>query len=366
MAHLSEGALRRMFDDPDARTGSDAQHLESCGECGARFEKISAEARSIATLLAVPEAKIDAARALARVRSAPAARPALGFRLPVMRPFSRPVMLAAAAVVVTMGLVATAIAQGANVFAPTTVTPVPVTVADLEALSQLSQYGTITWTKQPQLQVVTSAADATSVTGLKMPNVGKLPAGISTTVTYGASSQATAVFTFSASKAAAAAAAHGKTLPAMPAGMDGAQLSVTAGPAVAEVFGNLKKPQAGTDITQADLPQLVVVASSAPTATSTQVTVKELESYLLTQPGISGELAAAIKAIGDPSTTLPIPVPIEFATSSKVSIHGQPGVALGDNTGLGAAVIWEKNGVVYGVAGTVKQSDAVNIANNLS
>ena len=365
MAHLSEGTLRRMFDDPDSRTGSDQQHLESCGDCRTRFEKVSGEARSIATLLAVPEAKVDVARALDRVRSAPAAKPKLGFRLPILRPASRPMMLAFAAAGVAVGLLVTVIAQDANVYAPSSVTPVPITVADLQALSQLSQYGTISWTKQPQLQVVTGAAEAASMSGLKVPTVGKLPAGVSTNVTYGASSQAVAVFTFSASKAAAAAAAQGKAMPKMPAGMDGAQLTVTAGPAVAEVFGNFQKPTSGTDISQANLPQMIVVESSAPTATSTQVTVKELESFLLAQPGISSQLAAAIRAIGDPSTTLPIPVPIQYATSSKVTVQGVQGVALGDNTGLGSAVIWVKNGVVYGIAGTVKQSDAINIADNL-
>ncbi len=365
MAHLSEGTLRRMFDDPDARTGSDQQHLESCGDCRASYEKVAGEARSIATLLAVPEAKVDVARAFDRVRSAAPARPRLGFRLPVFRPGSRPMVLGFAAAGVALGLLVTVIAQDANVYAPSSVKPVPVTVADLEALSQLSDYGTLAWTKQPQLQVAPNAAAAAAMSGMKVPTVAKLPAGVSTNVTYGASSQATAVFTFSASKAAAAAAAHGKTLPKMPAGMDGAQLTVTAGPAVAEVFGDFQKPSTGGDITQANLPQLVVVESSAPTATSTQVTVTELESFLLQQPGISPELAAAIKAIGDPSTTLPIPVPVQFATSSNVTINGVSGVALGDNTGLGAAVIWEKNGVVYGVAGTVKQADAIEIAKNL-
>ena len=50
MAHLTDGTLRRMVDDPDARAG-DAAHLEGCSECKGRFENISDDARSIATLL---------------------------------------------------------------------------------------------------------------------------------------------------------------------------------------------------------------------------------------------------------------------------------------------------------------------------
>ena len=270
-------------------------------------------------------------------------------------------MLLSCAIAVT----SSAIAQDSNTFTPQTLTPVPVTMADMEALSQLSAYGTVTWTKQPQPQIVTSAAEAISVSGLPVPKVATLPTGVSSTVTYAAMGQATAVFTFSTAKAAAAAAQAGKTLPALPAGMEGAQLTVTVGPALAEIYGNMNQA-ASSDVTQAGLPQLIVGETSAPVATSSQVTVVQFENYLLSQPGISADLKAAIKAIGDPSTTLPIPIPVQFATSSKVTIQGVQGLALGDNTGVGAGVIWIKNGVVYGVVGTIKRDDAVNIANQLN
>jgi hypothetical protein len=354
-----------MVDEPEAH-GADAQHFESCVECQARYKTVVADARAITSLLAAPELKLDVASALNRVRSAPAARPRFGFRLPVFRPGSRPMTLAFAAAVAVVALLATAIAQDKNTFTPQTLTPVPVTMADMESLSQLGAYGTVSWSKQPQLQVVTSAAEAQTVSGLKVPTVSSLPAGVSTTVTYAAMPQAVAVFTFSKDKAAAAAAQAGKTLPALPAGMEGAQLTVTVGPAVAEIYGNMNKPSASSDISQLGLPQLVVAESTAPVATSSQVTVKQLEDYLIAQPGISAELKAAIKAIGDPSTTLPVPIPVQFATSSSVTIQGVQGIALGDNTGVGAGVIWVKNGVVYGVVGTVKKSDAEDIANHLT
>jgi hypothetical protein len=354
-----------MVDDPDVHSGADARHFETCAECQSRYKAVSEDAIAITSLMAAPDLKVDVASAFNRVQSAPAARPRFGFRLPVLRPGSRPMMLAFAAVVAAIALLATVIAEDRNTFSPNTVTPVPVTLADMQSLSQLSAYGTISWTKQPQLQVVTSATEAKNISGLQAPIVAKLPAGVSSTVTYAAMPQAVAVFTFSAAKAAAAASQTGKSLPALPAGMDGAQLTVMVGPAVAEIYGNFNKP-ATSDVTQVNLPQLIVAESSAPVATSSQVTVKQLEDYLLAQPGLSAELTAAIKAIGDPSTTLPIPVPVQFATSSSVTIQGVQGVALGDNTGVGSGVIWVMNGVVYGVVGTVKQSDAIDIANHLT
>ena len=354
-----------MVDDPDAHSSADKRHLETCAECKARYGTVSKDALAISSLMTAPELKVDVASAFNRVRTAPAARPRFGFRLPVMRPGSRPVILAFATAVAAIALLVTAIAEGGNTFTPQTLTPVPVTMADMQALSQLSAYGTMTWTKQPQPQIVTSAAEATTVSGLPVPKVATLPTGVSSTVTYAAMGQATAVFTFSKDKASAAAAQAGKTLPALPAGMDGAQLTVTVGPAVAEIYGNINKP-GSTDITQASLPQLIVGETTAPVATSSQVTVVQFENYLLSQPGISPELKAAIKAIGDPSTTLPIPIPVQFATSSTVTIQGVQGLALGDNTGVGAGAIWIKNGVVYGVVGTIKLDDAVNVANQLT
>ena len=363
MAHLDDGTLRRIADDPDARAGADAAHLEGCAECKARLDRISDDARSIATLLAVPEARLDVPRAFQRVMSAPQAAPVLGIRLPVLRSRPRRLTFALVAAVTAAALTVVAFAAGGFFYKPTTVQAVPVTVADMQALSQLADYGTVTWTTQPNFQVATSAADASAMAGgMQAPVVAKLPAGVSTTVTYGAMSKAVASFTFSADKAAASAARHGKTLPAMPKGMDGATLTVSVGPAVGEIYGNLNQPGGANEV---NLPQLVVARSASPTASATQVGVKQLEDYILAQPGISKELKAAVNAIGDPSHTLLIPVPVQYATATSVTVQGVQGVALGDNTGVGSGVVWVKGGSVYVVAGSIKQSDAIDIANNL-
>lgn len=364
MGHLTDGTLRRMVDDPDARVGAEAAHLEGCADCAARLKTISSDAESIAALLAVPAATVNVAGAFEKVRSAPAARPQFGIRLPLGSPARRPFVLALVAAIAAVGLLGTAVAEYnlKTNYQPSTIQTVPVTVADMQALSQLADYGTISWTKQPDLQVATGPADAKTVSGFDAPVVAKLPKGVSTNITYGAMSQAQATFTFDAAKASAAASAHGKTLPALPKGMDGAKLTVTVGPAVGEIYGDLQQPS--TSSNDVNLPQLVVAESAAPSVTSTQVSVQQLESYILQLP-ISPELAGAIKAIQHPDRTLVIPVPVKFASSENVTVQGVQGVALGDNTGVGSGVIWVKNGVVYVVAGTIKKQDALDIANNL-
>ena len=331
MSHLSEGALRRMFDDPNAVTGTEREHFASCGECQDRYAKTSADATDATRLLAVPAATFDADAAYKRVSEAPSRQPRFGFRLPILRQSARR-PIAVLAFAVTLAVIATASANVAQIFAPTQVKPVPVTVADLESLPDLSTYGTFAWSKEPQPQIGVSAADAEQVAGFSAPSAGTVPSTVSTNITYVVVPQAVATFTFSAAKA------QGKSLPPMPAGMDGSTLTLTVGPALIEVFGDLKQGSA-SDISQLELPQLIVAESKAPVVTSTGVSATELEDYLLKQPGITPQLAADIKAIGDPTHTLPIPVPVGYATSSDVTVQGVQGVALGDNTGAGAAVV---------------------------
>jgi len=363
LSHLSEGALRRMFDDPNAVTGTEREHFASCTECQDRYAKSSADATEAARLLAVPAPKFDADAAYKRVTEAPTQGPRFGFRMPILRQSARrPIAVLAFAVV--LAVIATASANVAQIFAPTQVKPVPVSVADLQSLPDLSTYGTFAWSKEPQPQIGVTAADAEQVAGFSAPKPGSLPSTVSKNITYAVVPQAVATFTFSAAKAQQAAAAQGKTLPAMPAGMDGSTLTLTVGPALIEIFGDLKQGSA-SDVSQLALPELIVAESKAPVVTSTGVSAAELEDYLLKQPGITPQLATDIKALGDPTHTLPIPVPVGYATSTNVTVQGVQGVALGDNTGAGAAVVWIK-GNVYFVGGSLKQSEIVSIANGLT
>ena len=204
-----------------------------------------------------------------------------------------------------------------------------------------------------------TAAEAASSAGFAAPQVSGLPGGIPAAPRYGWLGQSTGTFTFDAATAQAWAAAHGGSLPAMPSGMDGSSLAVTMGPAIVEMYGAM-----GPDAA-AHSPALAVGKMKAPSVTSTGPSIKEIEDYLVSIPGVSPDLAAAIKAIGDPTTTLPLPVPVDRATTQAVSVHGAQGVLIGDDTGLGAGVIWIQDGYVYGVGGTLTQDQVMAIARSL-
>jgi hypothetical protein len=309
-------------------------------------------------LLAMPPIAVDTEAGLTRFAAAversgvtPARRAAMAF------PFARAKWLAAAAAVVivattlTMTGVADSILQifEAKQFAAVTVTPV-----DLQTLGELSQFGTLSWSAQPQPHAVASLGAATAETGLPAISVS-VPASISATAKYQALARTTATFVFDASLARASAAAIGRTAPPMPAKLDGSTLAFTGGPAILAMYGSGE--QTGNT--------LVVGVAKAPTVGSDGASVSEIQAYLLSQPSVTPALAAQIRAIGDPATTLPIPIPVGQAAAKNVSVHGVTGLFIGDSTGLGSAVIWQQNGLVYLVGGTLTEAETMAVANSL-
>ena len=75
--------------------------------------------------------------------------------------------------------------------------------------------------------------------------------------------------------------------------------------------------------------------------------------------------ANSIRSLGDPTRTVPFPIPVDRAHEQDVTVQGVHGLAIGDNTGIGSFVIWEKDGLYYGVGGTLTQDQVLNIANSL-
>lgn len=357
MKHLDEGALRRLYDDPLAVGEPDRAHFAGCDECSRRFDAVASDARRAAASLEVSAPALDVDAALARQRagrqdSAPVLT--MRRRLPW-----RPAVAAGVAVAAILALTVSGAAQQlVTVMQPSNVTVVPVTMSELQAMPDLYQFGTVSWSGNPNLTQVADAAAASTAAGFPAPAVDAASADVPGSIAYGVLGRSTATFTFSAAKAQAWADAHNVTLPAMPAGMDGSSLEVTFGPGIVEMYG-------GFTGSERSLPKLAVGKMTAPLVQSTGPTVLQIEDYLVSIPGFPPDLAAQLKALGDPTTTLPLPVPVDRASSAQVDINGVSGVALGDDTGLGAGAIWVTGGYVYGVAGTQSQDTVVQIARSL-
>ncbi|HYR94573.1 MAG TPA: hypothetical protein VEP48_10260 [Methylomirabilota bacterium] len=254
-----------------------------------------------------------------------------------------------------------------TLFEPKTVVAVPITSADLTGAAGLTAYGTLTWSSPPKPYDVPDIATAEKATGMKVLVPSQLPSGVSVAnARYGVMDRTTATYTFSADKTRAAAALLNRTAPPMPANIDGSKLFITGGPAVVQYFDDGTAPKSATSAGAfASLPRLIIAQGKGPLVQSDGVTVEQLQQYLLAQPGITPALAAQIRAIKDPSSTLPVPIPVDMATSKTVTVQGVQGVFVGDSTGLGSAVIWSKDGYVFGVAGTLTESQILAVANSL-
>jgi len=144
----------------------------------------------------------------------------------------------------------------------------------------------------------------------------------------------------------------------MPAAIDHSVIYVNGGPALVELWG---ATASGT--TGGTAPTLVIAQTRTPTVESTGASTKQLEDYLLSQPGVPPELAAQIRAIKDPSTTLPIPIPAGLATTRPVSINGVQGLLI--DAGIAAGVVWESKGVIYAVGGQLTPDQVIALASSL-
>ncbi len=386
MGHLSDGALRRMYDEPEAVPARSRDHYAGCGRCRERFRQIAEDARGASELLAVPAAAVDVDSSLRRFRAAtadvPAARPRPAWQRHLnVRRRVRPLALMAAVALLGLTLMSSGIAQSAlQAFQVKQVQPINVTAADLKSLPDLSAYGDANF--GPTEISEADAATAATKTGLSLPVVSNLPAGMPNTPRYGVVSQVTGTFTFRADKAQAEAARRGKPLPKLPANIDGSTLTLTAGPAIVILYGDLpsgiglpagdgKAPTTATPETRptpalSSSGNFMVVKSVAPKVTSTKASVKEIEDYLVSLPGVSANLKAQIRGLEDPASTLPIPIPADLATSHPVKIDGSTsGVAIGDNSGFGSFVVYVKGGIVYLAGGTFKEDQVLPVAVSL-
>jgi len=368
--HLNEGTLRRIYDEPLALTAADQAHYGSCDECKGRFEAIANDVRATGALLSLPsfetQPRVAFAALTSRMEAAERSRPVRWYERWVDRtsPRWRRATVPAVAVLVAgallAGLTATGIAQtAARIFEPHSVTPISVAPSDFRGMTTPLDYGAVRWTPAPPtVQAVPDVGAATTLSGLPALMPATLPGGVSGPVSYGVIAHATGSLTFDAARLRASAAKQGVRVAPMPPTIDHTTLYVNAGPALVELWGG--SASAGG---QGQPPTLVIAQTRIPTAESTGASVKQLEDYLLSQPGVPPDLAAQIKAIKDPSTTLPIPIPPGLATTRTVDINGVKGLLI--DAGVAAGVVWEKGNVIYAVGGQLTPDQVIALASSL-
>jgi hypothetical protein len=358
MRHPTDGTLRRLLDEPAGVPDADREHVAACPTCLGDLGRVRTDARLTGAALEVPEAgDVDVDVAWARLSRAtpPVGRATAAGRSSRWRAAVRkPVVAAVSAVVLLSGAGVAAANDWLPIFRTERVDPVQITSTDLVQLPDLSAYGDLQVTREPDTEQVADAATARERTGLTVPEVAELPEGVTGQPAYQVAGVVSATFTFSAEKAAQAATAEGEVLPPPPAGLDGSSLRLEAGPGVAAVWSQ-----------PTGVPTLVVAHVVAPQVYSSGVPFETVRDYLLSLPGLPAGLADQLRDLSADGATLPLPVPAELVTSSTADVGGFPATVLTSRDGLFAGVVWVENGVMTGVAGSLSADELLSVARDL-
>jgi hypothetical protein len=357
MRHPSEGVLRRLVDEPAGVTDDDRAHVAGCPTCLRALDAARADARLVGAALTAPATRdidMDAAWARLSTTTAPPARPVSVGRGRWHAAVRRPAIAALSAVVLVTGAGVAAANDWLPIFRTEQVDPIEVTSTDLVQLPDLSAYGDVEILEEPDPEQVADADAARERTGLAVPEVAALPDGVTGEPSYQAAGIVSGTFTFSADKAAQAAAAAGEVLPPTPAGIDGSSLRLQAGPGVAAIWSQ-----------PTGVPTLVVARVVAPTVDSSGVPFETVRDYLLSLPGLPAGLADQLRELSADGGTLPLPVPAELVTSSTADVDGTEATVLTSRNGLFAGVVWVEDGVMTGVAGSLSADELLSVARDL-
>jgi hypothetical protein len=357
MRHPTDGTLRRLVDEPAGVPDADRRHVAECPACLDGLAAARADATAAAAVLST-EAAPDVDRAWQRLSATVAADGRR--RVPEAAPRRRrawlrsPAVAGLGVVLVLAGGGAAAAADWLQVFRTERVDPIEISSTELVQVPDLSAYGDLQLTQEPDTEPVADAATARERTGLDVPEVGDLPEGVTGEPSYMVADVVGATFTFSAEKAAQAAAAEGEALPPLPAGLDGSSLRLEAGPGVATVWTQ-----------PTGVPTLVVANVVAPEVFSSGVPFETVRDYLLSLPGLPPGLADQLRDLSADAATLPLPVPADMVTSSTADVDGVPATVLTSKDGLFAGVVWVEDGVMTGVGGSLSADELLSVARGL-
>ena len=399
------GALRASIDDaPDGATATALHdHVHACASCSDTVAELqrNAELAAPAIALTAPEAPPGAAAveaalarferrrarlATARAATATAAAPASAGPDPAPAPVplarrGRPAWLGtrgravAAALVATLvltGLVATpdgraAAASFLGQFRSQRLQAVPLDAGQAnqvgDVLTGLVDSGVFTGdphqvTGLDDPEVAADLAEAGRLAGFAVPAVdpSALPRGVERTPSRILVSRALeARITFDRDRALAYLRGHGRPDAQLPERFDGTQLVVRVPTVVVQQF-------AGRDGGPA---VLVGKAGMLGVDTEGGATLEELREVVLGLPGLPAETVAQLRSIGDWRTTLPIPVPTDQVRSRPATVNGAEGLSFADQTGRLHALLWQRDGHIWGVAGVLGADEARDVAQSL-
>jgi hypothetical protein len=359
MRHPTEGVLRRLLDEPAGVSDSDRDHITGCPQCLAGLASVREDAAYVGAALATDDPDVDLDAAWQRLNTTAPAR-TTGRRVGVSRAgrsrtlLRRPAVAALAVGLVLTGAGAAAANGWLEIFRAEEIAPISITADDLVALPDLSAFGELELSGDPNVHEVPDAATAEAETGLDVPEVSELPRGVSGESMYQVGGRVTATFTFSAERAAEAADEAGTALPPPPPGLDGSSVRLDAGPGVAQVW-----------LSSSGAPALIVGRAAAPKAFSSGVPFETVRDYLLSLPGMPEEVAAQLRTFTADGSTLPLPVPADEVNTSSAKVDGVDATVLETRDRALSAVVWVRDDTVTVVGGSLDDDEVLAVARNL-
>jgi hypothetical protein len=404
------GALRASIDDPGGTPASVREHARGCAACSGTLAELqrNAELAALAIALTAPDAppaaaEVEAALArlerrrdrLAATRTGPVAAPAGPVpaeptpsagatpppapipltrrgRLAGLGARTRGVAAALVAALVLTGLVATpggrAAAAGflaqfrsqrleAVPLDPGQATQVEDVVADLVETGVFTG-DAIKMGGLGEPQVAADLAQAGRMAGFAVPAVDPsvLPAGVERTpqrilVTRAQESRVT----FDRDRALDYLRRNGRPGATLPERYDGTRLVIQVPAVVVQQY-------AGRDGGPA---LLVGKAGTLGLSTEGGASLAELREVVLDLPGLPAETVARLRAIGDWRATLPLPVPSDEVRSRPATVGGAEALSFADRTGRLNALLWQRDGHIWGVASVLGSDETRDVADSL-
>jgi hypothetical protein len=375
-----EAGVWRAWLDGEPTAAASSTHLADCPACQATIADLRTTAADVTDqldLLAPDHLPTASEVAAARVRlaqPAPAPRPE---PIPLRRPrIPTPWRVAlsglAAAVALTLVVALTPEGQQTAVaflaqFRPQQVAAVeltPQSQAQIEqTLKALGNLGTVDAPSgaRPNLAGGQSAslADASRTVGfpVQTPDPATLPSGFDPRPQVSVVPASQVRFTFDTAKAQQYFASRGQQV-TIPPRFDKASIVVSLPAAALVQYRTRDGDGRGNSVLIGQAGQLVVDAQGG-------ASMDEFRDFLLGLPGLPPATVAQLRQIQNWNQTLPVPVPVDRVNWTQTTFHGQPGLLLNDNSGIGSAAVWYQDGRMYGLAGALKATELQRIANSL-
>jgi hypothetical protein len=327
------GELRAALDGEADLDG----HTAGCARCQGEMEELR---RNAAT----------AAAAIATLAPAGAPNSALVAHQRPTRSWAGP-LAAAASLVLAVILVVTpggrsAAAAFLSAFRTERLAVVTVDPAKAEqAFASLDRIGTMTGAPA-EPRPVANLAGAAGITGIDAAQLdpSALPPGVQPTPQVQAVPASEVRLTLSRERA-----------PDLPGNLDGSTLVIGLPAMVVQGYPAVD-----------DTPGVVVAEAGQLTVdVEGGATLGEVRDYLLSRPELPPETVAQLRGLDNWETTLPIPVPLGDVAWRDTTIAGGPGLIFGDNSGLGSAAVWQRDGRIHGVAGALTAEEVTRLANSL-